>query len=171
MTLFTEVNNSMVTIRAQHFANFLQRLTSINIDTEMIETQEHLEVEIGSTRSFGIVFSIVFLIIGLWPLINGNDLRIWSLGIAGTFLAVAFFAPQILAPLNRLWFKFGMLLARIINPIVMFIIYVITILPIGILLRLSGKDLLRQKMDDTTTSYWISREPPGPAPESLTDQF
>lgn len=137
----------------------------------MIETKDHSEVEVGSNRSFGIVFFVVFLIIGLWPLISDNPVRIWSLSIAGAFLAVALVAPQILAPLNRLWFKFGMLLARIINPIVMLIIYVVTILPIGFLLRLGGKDLLRQKMDTDADSYWILRAPPGPEPESLTDQF
>lgn len=137
----------------------------------MIETQEHSEVEVGSNRSFGIVFFVVFLIIGLWPLIGDNPVRIWALSIAGAFFAIALVVPKILAPLNRLWFKFGMLLARIINPVVMFVIYVVAILPIGILLRLSGKDLLRQKLDADANSYWILRAPPGPEPESLNDQF
>jgi len=137
----------------------------------MIETQEHLEVKIGSNRSFGIVFVAVFLIIGFWPLLSGNDIRIWSLSVAFSILAITIIAPQVLAPVNILWFKFGMLLARIVNPVVMFLIYVIAMLPIGILLRLSGKDLLRQKLDSEATSYWIAREPPGPEPESLIDQF
>ncbi|MCR9258137.1 MAG: SxtJ family membrane protein [Pseudomonadaceae bacterium] len=169
--MFTEVNNSMVTIGAQQTASFLQVFTLTNEEIKMIETQEHLEVEIGSNRSFGMVFTVVFLIIGLWPLIGDNPVRIWSLSIAGIFLTITLLVPKILAPLNRLWFKFGMLLARIINPIVMFIIYVVAMLPIGLLLRLGGKDLLRQKLDRDTNSYWILRSPPGPEPESLTDQF
>ena len=139
--------------------------------TKMIETQDHSEIEVGSNRSFGVVFFTVFLIIGLWPLISDNPVRVWALTIAGIFLVIALVIPRLLAPLNRIWFRFGMLLARVINPIVMFIIYVVTVLPIGLVLRLSGKDLLRLKMNAETDSYWIHRDPPGPEPESLTDQF
>lgn len=137
----------------------------------MIESQEHGSVEVGSSRSFGIVFFVVFLIIGLFPLISGSPLRIWSLGIAGSFLVIALLIPSILSPLNKLWFRFGMLLAKIVNPIVMFIIYVTTVLPIGLLLRASGKDLLSKKLDPDMPSYWRERAPPGPEPESLIDQF
>ncbi len=137
----------------------------------MIENQEHSGIKVGSNRSFGIVFTIVFLLIGLYPLIGGNEIRMWSMVIATILLVISFTFPQILQPLNRLWFKFGMLLAKIVNPIVMFVIYVTTMVPIGVLLRLFGKDLLKLRLDEETDSYWIQRSPPGPEPESLTDQF
>jgi len=136
-----------------------------------IEVKEHSSVEIGSSRSFGFVFAIVFAMIGFAPLISGNPLRIWSLAVAGVFLVIALIAPQILKPLNIIWFKFGMLLGSIINPVVMLLIYCITIVPIGLILRLVGKDLLLLKFNPSQKSYWISREPPGPEPESLEDQF
>ena len=137
----------------------------------MIENQEHSEVELGSDRSFGIVFLVVFLLIGLYPLINQAGVRIWSLSIAGVFLLIALVMPKLLSPLNRIWLKFGLLLAKIVNPIVMFLIYVTTIVPIGLLLRLFGKDLLLQKVDSQAKSYWIERTPAGPTPESLNEQF
>ena len=137
----------------------------------MIENQEHSEVELGSDRSFGIVFFVVFLLIGLYPLINQAGVRIWSLSIAGVFLLIALVMPKLLSPLNRIWLKFGLLLAKIVNPIVMFLIYVTTIVPIGLLLRLFGKDLLLQKVDSQAKSYWIERTPAGPTPESLNEQF
>ena len=137
----------------------------------MIENQAHADLEVGSNRSFGVVFCVVFALIGCYPLLNEAPVRIWALGVAAVLLLITLLAPQVLAPLNRLWFKFGMLLARIINPVVMFVIYVTTILPIGLILRASGKDLLRQRLDPEESSYWIVRTPPGPEPESLVDQF
>lgn len=136
-----------------------------------IETQGHSELEIGSSRSFGLVFAVVFAIIAFYPLINGNTIRVWALAVCLVFLVLAFLAPGILDPLNRLWFKLGLLLAKIINPIVMLLIYVIAILPTGIVLRMLGKDLLLLKFDPSKPSYWIEREPPGPEPDSLKDQF
>lgn len=137
----------------------------------MIENQEYSSVEVGSVRSFGIVFSVVFALIGAYPLLSGGSVRIWSLAIAGGFLFAAFVAPQVLRPLNLLWFKFGMLLGRIINPLVMLIIFVTTMVPIGLLLRAFGKDLLLKRFDKEAPSYWIERTPAGPAPESMKDQF
>ncbi len=128
-------------------------------------------VEVGSSRSFAIVFCVVFLLIGLYPLIGGSGVRVWSLGIAAIFLFFAFFFTSVLQPLNVLWFRFGMLLARIVNPIVMFVIYVVTILPFGLGVKLLGKDLLRLKLDKSAKTYWVEREPPGPEPGSLEDQF
>lgn len=135
------------------------------------ELQQHADVEVGSDRSFGLVFSVVFLLVGLYPLIGGDGVRTWSLIVAGIFLLSAFFFSQVLRPLNLLWFRFGMLLARIVNPIVMFIIYALTIVPFGVGSRLMGKDLLRIKLDKAQESYWIEREPPGPKPETLKNQF
>lgn len=137
----------------------------------MQETQEYTKVEVGSERSFGVVFAVVFAIIGLFPMWGGAEPRVWALATAGAFLLVGLVYPRALKPLNMLWFQFGMLLGRIINPLVMFIIYVVAVLPIGIILRVLGKDLLNLKLADADDSYWIVRAPPGPEPESLKDQF
>lgn len=129
------------------------------------------EVAQGSERGFGLVFAVVFAIIGVWPLLAGAGVRIWSLIIAAGFLAAAFFAPRLLAPLNRLWFKFGILLGRIVSPVVMAIIFYVAVLPTGLVMRALGKDLLRLRFDPEAKSYWIRRDPPGPAPDSLKHQF
>jgi hypothetical protein len=135
------------------------------------EHHGHSKIEVGSTRSFGIVFFVVFTLIGLYPLSSGAPVRTWSLGVASVFLFFSFFFSNVLQPLNVLWFRFGMLLARIVNPVVMFFIYVITIVPFGLGARLFGKDLLRLKLDPKQPSYWVAREPPGPEPKSLENQF
>jgi hypothetical protein len=129
------------------------------------------EVTQGSERGFGVVFAVVFSVIGLWPLLAGAGVRVWSLIISAGFLAAAFAAPRLLAPLNRLWFRFGMLLGRIVSPVVMAIIFYVTVLPTGLVMRLLGKDLLRLRVDPEAESYWIHRDPPGPAPDSLKQQF
>lgn len=135
------------------------------------ELQGYSKIEAGSTRSFGVVFAIVFGLIGLYPLLGGFPVRLWALVIGGVFLFFAFFFSEVLQPLNRLWFRLGMLLASIVNPIVMFIIYVVTIVPFGLGARLFGKDLLRLKFQPTQSSYWEKRDPPGPEPDSLNHQF
>ena len=117
------------------------------------------EIKISSNRSFGIVFFIVFLLIALYPLLKGNDLRIWSLVISFIFLALGSINSKILTPLNRLWFKFGLLLGRFISPLVMGIIFFIVVTPIGIIMRLLKKDLLNLKYNKKET-YWIDKSGP-----------
>lgn len=129
------------------------------------------EVESGSDRSFGYVFCALFAIIGLWPLLSGGMPRLWSLAIAAGFLAVSLLRPRLLRPLNRLWFKFGMLLSRVVNPLIMGLVFYITVAPIGLLMRVLGKDLLGLRLSKETESYWIHRDPPGPPPESMRQQF
>jgi predicted membrane metal-binding protein len=129
------------------------------------------DIEIGSDRSFGIVFAVVFSIIGLWPLLSSKPLRWWSLAIAAGFLIIAFTVPKILAPLNRVWMKFGLLLAAIISPIFLGILFYAVFMPIGLLVRMTGKDPLKLKLDRQAKSYWVSRDPPGPPPGSITNQF
>jgi len=135
------------------------------------DTQGFSTVDIGSNRSFGMVFCAVFAAIGAYPLIHAQPLRLWAILTAAAFLTIAIVYPRVLAPLNRLWFKFGMLLGRIVNPVVMSIIYIVTMIPAGIILRLLNKDLLRLKFDAAARSYWVERSPPGPPPDSLKDQF
>tara|TARA_B100000886_G_C20382950_1_gene474736 strand:+ start:134 stop:523 length:390 start_codon:yes stop_codon:yes gene_type:complete len=120
---------------------------------------DHKEVKIGSNRSFGIVFSIVFLLIALYPLINGENLRLWSLIISIVFIVLGIINSNLLKPLNKLWFKFGLLLGKIISPFVMGIIFFIVVTPIAILMRLLRKDLLNLKFNKNN-SYWIQKSGP-----------
>ena len=117
------------------------------------------EIKISSNRSFGIVFFIVFLLIALYPLLKDNDLRIWSLVISFIFLILGLINSKILTPLNRLWFKFGLLLGKFISPIIMGIIFFIVVTPIGIIMRLFNKDLLNLKFNKKET-YWIDKKGP-----------
>ena len=117
------------------------------------------EVKLSSNRSFGVVFFIVFLLIGLYPILKGNDLRIWSLIISFIFLALGLINSRTLTPLNRLWFKFGLLLGKFISPIIMGIIFFIVVTPIGIIMRLFKKDLLNLKFNKKET-YWIDKKGP-----------
>ena len=113
--------------------------------------------KISSNRSFGILFSTLFAIIAFWPIINGNPLRLWSIPISVIFLVLGLLNSKLLNPLNIVWVKFGELLGRIIAPIVMAIIYFIIVTPIGLFMRLIGKDLLNIKFSKANT-YWIKRE-------------
>ena len=117
------------------------------------------EIKISSNRSFGIVFFIVFSLIALYPLLKGNDLRIWSLIISFIFLILGLINSKILTPLNRLWFKFGLLLGKFISPLIMGIIFFIVVTPIGIIMRLLKKDLLNLKYNKKET-YWIDKSGP-----------
>ena len=117
------------------------------------------EIKISSNRSFGIVFFIVFLLIALYPLLKGNDLRIWSLVISFIFLALGLINSKILTPLNRLWFKFGLLLGKFISPLIMGIIFFVVVTPTGIIMRLFKKDLLNLKYNKKE-SYWINKSGP-----------
>ena len=117
------------------------------------------EVKLSSNKSFGVVFFIVFLLIGVYPLLKGNDLRIWSLIISFIFLVLGLINSRILTPLNRLWFKFGLLLGKFISPIIMGIIFFIVVTPIGIIMRLFKKDLLNLKFNKKET-YWIDKSGP-----------
>ena len=117
------------------------------------------EVKLSSNKSFGVVFFIVFLLIGVYPLLKGNDLRIWSLIISFIFLVLGLINSRILTPFNRLWFKFGLLLGKFISPIIMGIIFFIVVTPIGIIMRLFKKDLLNLKFNKKET-YWIDKKGP-----------
>ena len=126
----------------------------------MSETSSHFSTVQGSERSFGIVFSIVFLIIALYPLSDSQTPHLWAVIVSTIFLLLAFLVPKTLSLPNKLWFKFGILLGSIIAPIVMILVYVISILPTGLIMRLLGKDLLQQKLDKNAKSYWIDRKEP-----------
>ena len=134
----------------------------------MSEISSHVPTEQSSEKSFGVVFSIVFLIIALYPLITSEGLRIWALVVSIIFFLLAFLVPKILVLPNKLWFKFGLLIGSIVAPIVMAFVYFVTVLPTGLIMRLLGKDLLKQKLDKNAKSYWVKRsEPMG----SMKNQF
>ena len=116
-----------------------------------------MKPKIGSNKSFGIVFFVVFLIISLWPLLSGNEVRIWSLIVSIIFLTLGLINSKALTPLNKLWFKFGIFLGNIISPIVMGIIYFAVVTPIALLLKVINKDVLSLKKTKQG-SYWKNKE-------------
>jgi hypothetical protein len=117
------------------------------------------DIKISSNRSFGIVFFIVFLIISLYPLLNSEPIKIWFLIIALIFLVLGLINSKILTPLNKLWFKFGIILGKIVSPFVMGVIFFFVVTPIGLIMRLLGKDLLNLKYNGNK-SYWIEKSGP-----------
>ena len=133
---------------------------------------EHGELQVGSDRSFAWVFTVVFSIIGFFPVVfSSGGPRIWALGLAGIFLGFGLIAPSVLHPLNVLWMKFGALLHKVVSPIILGFLFFVTVTPMGLAVRWLGNDLLRLKHDDEASSYWIERQPPGPPPESMKNQF
>jgi hypothetical protein len=136
------------------------------------EIQSREEVIKGSSdRSFGIVFAVFFALVAAISWYSGGAHWTWWLTGSVLFALVALVYPRVLGPLNRLWMKFGLLLAAVISPIMLGIIFYLCITPIGYLMRLLGKDPMRLRFDSQADTYWIKREPPGPPPESLKNQF
>ncbi len=117
------------------------------------------DIKISSNRSFGIVFFVVFLLIALYPLINNDGIKIWSLFISLIFLILGLLNSKILTPLNKLWAKFGIFLGKIISPIIMGIIFFFVVTPTGLIMRILGKDILNLKYNKNK-SYWIEKNGP-----------
>ena len=116
-------------------------------------------IKVGSNRSFGIVFFVVFFLIATYPLLSEGDLRLWSLFISIIFLILGILNSKILSPLNKIWFKFGIFLGKIVSPLVMGLIFFAVVTPIGILMRFLNKDLLNLKFNKNST-YWIEKNGP-----------
>ena len=125
------------------------------------------KLKLPTNRNFGIVFSIVFLIIALWPLLKQNDLRLWSLSISGIFFILGLFNSKLLSPLNKTWFKFGIFLGGFIAPIVMGMIFFLVVTPTGLIMKLLRKDLLNLKKNKKKT-YWLDKDNSN---SSLKNQF
>jgi predicted membrane metal-binding protein len=125
----------------------------------------------SSERSFGVVFAIVFTIVSLWPMIAGGSPRWWALAIAVGFAIAGLALPMALRWPNALWFRFGLLLNRVISPVVLGLIYYLSVVPIGFAMRLAGKNPLLLGFEPESRSYWIKRDPAGPAAETLKNQF
>ena len=158
-TNFELIQNSIIIIHI----NFLYKNSKL-----ILKKTSHISNEQSSEKSFGIVFSIVFLIFALYPLINSEGVRIWALIVSTIFFLIVFVAPKVLVLPNKLWFKFGLLLGSIVAPIVMSLVYFVTVVPTGLIMRILGRDLLTQKLDKNAKSYWIERkEPMG----SMKNQF
>jgi Saxitoxin biosynthesis operon protein SxtJ len=129
------------------------------------------EIKASSDRGLGLVIATFFLIVAFWPIIYAQPIRWWALGVAGVFAVLALLWPAALAPLNKLWTKVGVFLYRIVSPVVMGLLFYLTVTPIASLMRMLGKDPLRLRRDPDAASYWIDRTPPGPAPETMKNQF
>ena len=133
----------------------------------------HDKIKTGSERSFGIVFAVVFAIVGLFPLLHGSEgsgIRAWALIVAAGFLLVAMLRPGLLRPLNMAWHRFGLLLNRVMNPIVMGVLFFAVLAPVGMLRRLFGKNSFPRKPDPEAASYW-ERPEAGETPSSMSNQF
>jgi len=129
------------------------------------------KVTLPSNRNFGLVFAGVFLLIGLWPALrHGEGLRWWAFVAGAAFAGLALFKDSALAPLNAIWFKLGLTLHAVMGPLIMGLLYFCVVSPIGVALKVLGKDPLRLRGSSAST-YWISREPPGPARNSMKQQF
>jgi len=116
-----------------------------------------MTTQLPTNRNFGVVFFIVFLTIGLWPILKNGEIRIWSIIISLIFLILGLINSRLLNPLNKLWMKFGLILGQIIAPIVMGIIFFFVVTPTGTLLRIFGKDILMLKRNKNDT-YWINKD-------------
>ena len=125
-----------------------------------MESKFNNNIKISSNRSFGIVFFVVFLVISLYPITYSEDIRIWSLIISFIFIILGLLNSKILTPLNKLWFKFGVILGKIISPIIMGIIFFLVVTPIGLIMKVLGKDLLRLKYNKKDNTYWIEKNGP-----------
>jgi len=110
-----------------------------------------------TNRSFGVFFFIVFFIVGLWPLLNNDQIRYWALFVSILFLLLGIINSKVLTPLNKIWFKFGILLGKIVSPVVLVIIFFLVVTPTGLIMRMLGKDLLKLKKNKNKT-YWIKKE-------------
>ena len=115
-------------------------------------------IKISSNRNFGLVFFIVFLIVSIWPLTYDEPVRLWSAIISSVFLILGLMNSKLLTPLNKLWFKFGMILGAIVAPVVMGVVFFLVVTPIGLIMKIIGKDLLNKKYDKKKRTYWIKRD-------------
>ncbi len=133
--------------------------------------REKQDIQIGSNKSFGIVFAVVFFVIALWPLMDEGNFRVWALVTGIILFLISFIYPSIYKPFNYIWFKFGLLLGKIVTPIVMGFLYFFTITPTALIMRTLKKRPLDLEFDDSLDSYWKYRDPPGPSSESMKNQF
>lgn len=126
---------------------------------------------VSSNWSFGWLFTTVFALLGAYSAWHGGWLYPWAFTLAATTAAVTLARPEWLAPLNRAWMRLGELLHRVVSPLVLGVIFYGVFTPVGFVMRLAGRDIMRRRFEPETATYWLERTPPGPAPDSFTDQF
>jgi predicted membrane metal-binding protein len=137
----------------------------------MSDYMRHGTVTIGSERGFGLLFAAVLALIGLSPLLVGAGPRAWALTAAAAFLFVGLAVPLLLRPFNLVWFRIGLLLGEVVSPVVMFVIFVVAVVPTAFVVKLSGKDPLRLRFDRQARTYWSDRRREGPPVGSMRRQF
>jgi hypothetical protein len=133
--------------------------------------QQEEELKLPSNRNFGFTIAIAFLVIGVLPLLRHGGLRWWAWIVAAIFGVVAWLRPQWLTILNYWWLRLGLLLGHIVSPIAMAVLFYVVITPIGLIMRAFGKAAMRVRFDSKAPSYWVVRDPPGPPPDSMRNQF
>ena len=134
-------------------------------------TRRHESAKTGTDRAFGLIFSGVFAVIAVVPLLSGRSVRAWSLAVAAAFLIVALAKPSLLRPIHKAWLRLGGVLQKITNPLVMALLFYGVVTPTALIMRLFGQDPLRLRFDPQAKSYWIERRPPGPDPQTMRHQF
>src|SRR5438105_15399754 len=136
---------------------------------EDLQRQQHIEG--SSDRGFGVVFAVFFTLIAAWPLVHAQAPRWWAFALAIALAVIAAARPAVLARANRLWTRFGVALGNVAGPLAVGLLYYAIVTPLGLVMRVTGKDPLRRTFDADAPTYWIARRPPGPPPDSLTNQF
>lgn len=124
-----------------------------------------------SNRSFGLLFAVVFALVAVWPLFFGGAVRNWAGALSAAFAATALLTPNVLAPLNKGWMRFGALVHRIMSPVLLAIMFFVVLTPFAVVMRATGRRPLALLRDKSADTYWVHREPPGPDPESIRNQF
>jgi hypothetical protein len=135
------------------------------------ESFDRDEVKASSDRSFGFVFAAILALVAFWPMAFGGGVRLWALALAIAFLAAALACPHILHPLNRLWFRIGVLLHHVVTPIVMGLIFCFGVVPTALIMRMRRRDPLRIDVHRRGQTNWVVRDPPGPSPDSMKRLF
>lgn len=147
-----------------------RRVDSVNIATGPLATS-HTHGKQSSNRAFGLVFTAAFAVVAVWPVLHGGGVRGWAAATAAAFAAATLFFPGSLTPLNHAWARLGIVLGNVIGPVALALVYYSTIVPIGLLMRLLGKDLLKLEFDRDAASYWQMRDPKARPDQSMKNQF
>ena len=147
----------------------MKTLNDANFHERLEYTEDHLQG--SSDRVFGLVFSVFWSVVALAPLMKSGPIRVWAVVIAAAFVLAALVKPTLLGPLNQVWQRLGRLLRKVTNPIVMAILFFSTVVPFGLIMRLLKRDVLHLNWERESATYWIPRNPPGPRPDSMRDQF
>jgi len=134
-------------------------------------TRPETRNEVPSNRSFGWMFTAFFTLVGVYSLWRGGAVHPWMLGLAAVTAALTIVRPEWLAPLNRIWMRFGEMLHRVVSPLVLGIIFYGVFTPVGFAMRMAGRDIMKRRFEPGAKTYWIKRDPPGPAADSFQDQF